>query len=147
MLIRWRLRTKFAAALLLAASGTAQAYDPIVTGRGWHRVASFENGQCQAEVGTNGQFYVIAVYGMAPGERARLILSNEDMKPIDRTVHADDGGHWSEYYIPFLWHHENGTVQAFIQSASCTVPLEFEWQRRKSWDEKPPLTNPYRDRG
>ena len=91
--------TAFSALAFYTAS--ASAYDPLVLKRGWERVAFTESEPCEAEVGTNGRFYIIAVYGMEPGERARFTLSNGDMRPIQREVTADNSGISTNYYAPF----------------------------------------------
>jgi hypothetical protein len=105
------------------------AYDPIVLKQGWERVRFVESGPCQAEVGTNGRFYVLAVYGMEPGERANLVLTNGEMRPIVRTVIANSDSVWSDYYVPFQWGRSGGTVSATISSQSCDVALGFDWTR------------------
>lgn len=141
-----RTATRTIAISLLAAlwmAGPAMAYDPIVSARGWERVASHEDGPCYGEVGSNGQFYVLAVYGMDPGEEAQLTIRSGDMPPIRRTVRANAGGAWRDYYIPFRANRDGGAVYATISSASCQVPLDFSWSRKKGWDEPAPLRNPY----
>ena len=115
-------------ALALCASSAA-AYDPIVSRQGWERVDFTRSGPCEAEVGTNGRFYVIAVYGMEPGEQADFTLSNGDMQPIQRSVHADGEGVWTNYYIPFRWGRSGGTVDARVSSESCDIALSFDWTR------------------
>lgn len=112
---------------LCAAS--ASAYDGIVLERGWERVDFAESGPCQAEVGTNGRFYVIAVYGMEAREQASFTLSNGGMRPIQRVVRADGEGVWTDYYVPFRWGVDGGTVDAQVSSESCTVALSFDWKR------------------
>ncbi|MCB2088657.1 MAG: hypothetical protein KDD98_07510 [Sphingomonadaceae bacterium] len=145
MRITARSIARIAPLLALAATGTAQAYDPIVSKQGWVRVDSYQDRQCYGEVGTNGRFYVLAVYGMEPGERAQLTITNGDMQPIRREVRANSGGKWTDYYIPFRFGTgEGGYVTATISGQSCQVPLGFSWQRSKGWEEKPPLRNPYR---
>lgn len=114
---------------ILAFAGPALAYDQIVLARGWERVAADGSDQCEAEVGSNGKFYIIAVYGLQPGERARFHLANEDIRPIERRITADGGGHWSNYYLPFLWNHTGGTVDILIESESCQLSLTFDWER------------------
>jgi len=132
-------------ALAAAALGTATlAYDPIVPARGWYRVASDRSDDCRGEVGTNGQFYVLSVTGLSPGEAGRLQLFNGDMMPIDWTIWADGSGAWQHYYIPFRPNRgEGGVVLAQISAADCSLALEFPWQRRKGWEERPPTQNPY----
>lgn len=115
--------------MLGLCAASASAYDPIVLKRGWERVASAESGPCEAEVGTNGRFYVIAVYGMEPGESASFTLSDTDMRPLERNVIADDEGVWTDYYVPFRFGREGGSVTAQVLSESCDVSLTFDWQR------------------
>ena len=123
-LLRWTILP-----LLACCAASASAYDPIVLKRGWERVDFTRSGPCEAEAGTNGRFYILAVYGMEPGERAGLTLTNGDMRPIERSVTADSEGVWTDYYIPFRWGHEGGTVAAAVSSASCDVSLSFDWKR------------------
>lgn len=133
------LRRAIALSALALASGAA-AYDPIVLEHGWYRVDIYDHRGCFGEVGTNGQFFVLTVAGLEPGEQARLFLTNGDMQPIDRVVRADGTGRWREYYIPFRPNRgEGGEVLASISGARCNVPLSFAWQRKKGWDEQLPL--------
>ncbi len=134
------MRTLSALALILVATGTAQAaYDPVVLKRGWERVDRFEGAECSGEVGTNGRFYVISAEGFAPGERAFLTITNGDMPPIERSVRIDGQGNWQDYYIPFRYNHVGGAVAVTLATADCVVPLGFTWQRAKGWDEPAPL--------
>lgn len=121
------------AVLTLTSATVATAYDPIVLKRGWYRVDRTSDGACLGEVGTNGQFYVLTVAGLNPSEEARLVITNGDMKPIDRVVRADGAGRWQEYYIPFRSNNgEGAVVSASITSASCALPLQFTWQRKRA---------------
>ena len=134
-------------ALALSASSAA-AYDPIVIERGWYRVASdgASDGAhgCRGEVRTNGQFYVLAATGLVTGEPGRLQIFNGDMPPIDRAVRANDSGAWQQYYIPFRPNRgEAGRVFARLSAPGCMLTFEVPWQRRKGWDERSPLDNPY----
>lgn len=113
----------------LASAVPAAAYDPVVLSRGWVRVASDSTDECEAEVGSNGKFYIVAVYGLQPGERARFYLTNEEIRPIDRRVTADSGGNWSTYYLPFLWNYTGGTVDIRIDGGACHLSLSFDWER------------------
>src|SRR5690606_7244497 len=110
---------------------TAAALDEIVTRRGWEQVDYAQNGRCRAEVRGNGQFYRIAGAGMEPGETVRVVLRNEDIKPVQYRVTANDDGMWREFYVPFVWHLEGGVVQVGVQSERCILDLSFAWQRRR----------------
>lgn len=132
------IRLVVCAAVLAAAP--AAAYDPIVIARGWQQVDAVRDGDCSGEVLSNGQFYVLTVTGLAPEQDARLVLTNGDMKPIDRTVRAKGDGTWQEYYIPFRENQpDGGLVEATITAPDCQVPLRFEWRPRLGWDEPGPL--------
>ena len=135
------MRPIIAVSILSALAATAaQAYDPIVLARGWERVDAFESEDCTGEVGTNGRFYVMSASGFAPGESAVLTIENGDMRPIEREVRADQAGEWRDYYIPFRPNRgEGGIVRVTLASASCVVPLSFEWSRAKGWDIPAPL--------
>lgn len=137
-------RTSISLAAFAAAVATpAPAYDPVVLAKGWYRVASDQADGCRAEVGTNGQFYVLSVVGLEPDESGRLRITNGDMKPIDRAIRADGNGGWQRYYIPFRPNRgEGGMVFAQVIAADCALALEFPWQRRKGWEERAPLEKP-----
>ena len=121
----------------IALSGPAGAWDEIVTQRGWTQVDYVEDGDCRAEVRTNGQFYRIAQSGLRPGEVVSFQLRNADVRPVQHRFVADSDGAWREFYVPFLWHREGGTVRVELDSASCPQNLSFEWRRRRLAD--PPL--------
>ena len=117
--------------LAVALSGPAVAWDEIVTQRGWQQVDYDEAGDCRAEVKGNGQFYRIAQAGLRPGEVVHFYLANEDIKPVEYRIVADSDGAWRQFYVPFLWNYEGGTVFVELQSASCTQTLTFDWRRRR----------------
>lgn len=119
------------AAALLVLSGPAVGLDEIVRSRGWMQVDYVQDAECRAEVRGNGQFYRIAGAGMEPGEEVRIVIRNEDVKPVQYRVVANDDGMWREFYVPFVWHLEGGVVQVDVQSVSCILDLSFAWQRRR----------------
>ena len=119
---------------MLMLSGPAVALDEIVAQRGWSQVDYAEAGDCRAEVRTNGHFYRIAQNGLRPGEVVRFRLRNSDVRPIEYRRVADSDGAWREFYVPFLWHRDGGTVQVELQSASCPQTLSFVWRRRSAAD-------------
>jgi hypothetical protein len=115
----------------VALSGPAVAWDEIVAERGWAQVDYTEAGDCRAEVRSNGQFYRIAGAGLAPGEAVGFRLANADVRPVEYRIVADSDGAWRQFYVPFLWHRDGGTVLVELQSASCSLNLAFEWTRRR----------------
>ena len=116
---------------VLALSGPAAAFDEIVGARGWEQVDYAENGACRAEVRGNGRFYRIAGEGVRPGEVVRFHLQNENLGPVDYRVVANGDGAWREFYIPFTWHRDGGTVNVSLASESCSLSLSFAWQRQQ----------------
>lgn len=110
----------------------ALALDEIVHERGWAQVDYAESGECRAEVRGNGQFYRIAGAGLRPGEVVSFHLENADIRPVEYRVVADSDGAWRQFYVPFLWHRDGGTVSVDLQSASCALNLSFDWERRRS---------------
>ena len=117
---------------LAMLAGPAAALDEIVYERGWTQVDYVEYGECRAEVRGNGQFYRIAQAGLAPREVVFFHLENEDIKPVERRIVADSAGAWRQFYVPFLWHRDGGTVTVDLDSASCSVQLSFDWQRSRA---------------
>lgn len=118
-------------AAALSLTGPAAALDEIVAARGWSQVDYAEDGDCRAEVRTNGQFYRIAGQGVRPGEVIDFQLRNADVRPVEYRIAANSGGAWRKFYVPFLWGRDGGTVSIDLQSASCDLDLTFEWSRRQ----------------
>ena len=58
-------------------------------------------------------------------------LQNEDIKPLEYRVVANGDGAWRNFYVPFVWHLEGGTVQVELASESCSLNLSFAWARRR----------------
>ena len=121
----------FATLAALALAGPASALDEIVAARGWQQVDYAEDGDCRAEVRGNGQFYRIAQQGLRPGEVVQFTLLNNDVRPVEYRLVANSDGAWRQFYVPFLWDAEGGTVLVEMQSASCRQRLAFDWQRRR----------------
>ena len=109
----------------------ALALDEIVAEHGWAQVDYAEDGECRAEVRGNGQFYRIAGEGLRPGEVVSFHLENADIKPVEYRVVANSDGAWRQFYVPFLWHRDGGTVSVDLQSATCALSLSFDWERRR----------------
>jgi len=118
-------------AAALSLTGPAAALDEIVAARGWSQVDYAEDGDCRAEVRTNGQFYRIAGQGVRPGEVIDFQLRNADVRPVEYRIAANSDGAWRKFYVPFLWGRDGGTVSIDLQSASCDLDLTFEWSRRQ----------------
>ena len=129
--MRLLLRIGLLAAATVALARPATAWDEIVSQRGWQQVDYEENGTCRAEVKGNGQFFRIAQAGLRPGEVVHFYLANQDIRPIEYNLVADDDGAWRYFYVPFLWNWEGGTVFVELQSASCRLTLTFDWTRRR----------------
>lgn len=126
---------------LVALAASATAYDPIVRERGWEQVDRYQSDRCAGEAGTNGQAYVLAGTGFAPGEPLVLTIANGDMTPILRRVRADGDGAWRDYYLPFRWHRAGGIVEVTLAGEDCAIPLSFAWTRVRSGVEAGPFDN------
>ena len=87
-----------------------------------------EEHDCTLEVSGNGRFYRLTAWGLEPGEAARFVLYNEDIRPIDRTVRANPDGVWAEFYMPALAHRRLGRVHAFVTGSRC-VFCRLPWMR------------------
>ena len=127
----WTIGTGLAGVAVLALAGPAGALDELVAARGWSQVDYAENGECRAEVRSNGQFYRIAGQGLRPGEVVRLRVQNEDIKPLEYRAVANGDGAWRDFYVPFVWHLEGGVVQVALASPGCSLNLSFGWARRR----------------
>jgi hypothetical protein len=114
-----------------AVSGPALAWDEIVAARDWQQVDYSEDGGCRAEVRGNGQFYRIAGQGLRPGEVVYFHLENSGIRPVEYRIVANSDGAWRQFYVPFLWHRDGGTVSVALESESCNLALSFEWSRRR----------------
>ena len=44
---------------------------------------------------------------------------------------ANEDGAWRQFYVPFMWNYEGGTVFVELESASCSQRLVFDWTRRR----------------
>ena len=108
-------------------SGSASAQDDIVAARGWPTVDAAQGDGCAGEVQGNGKIFRISGRGFVPGNAVYFHLENEDIVPVEYTDAADGEGRWSRYYVPFLWHHDGGTVTVDIASGRCTLHLSFPW--------------------
>lgn len=125
------MRLAFAGLAALALAGPAAALDEIVAARDWAQVDYAESGDCRAEVRSNGQFYRIAGQGLQPVEVVSFHLQNADVRPVEYRIAANSDGAWRQFYVPFLWGREGGTVSVDLESASCDLDLSFEWSRRR----------------
>ena len=66
-----------------------------------------------------------------PGEVVSFHLENSDVRPVEYRLIANSDGAWRQFYVPFLWHREGGTVRVDLQSATCALSLSFGWERRR----------------
>jgi hypothetical protein len=95
----------------------------------WPLLGFARDRACELTIIGNGKTMQIAATGLLPGERARFRLSNAGMKPIDWRVLANRNGAWSQHYIPFLWHHQGGTVSVSLEGSTCRLTASAPWAR------------------
>jgi len=84
---------------------------------------------CLVEVSGNGRFYRLDAYGLEPGQSMQLVIYNENMRPIQRTVRSSSGGTWSDFYMPALPLRDSGLAQADLFGAGCELSVQFAWHR------------------
>jgi hypothetical protein len=124
-----QMLTRTAVLAVCISLGTA----PAVLAQSWIGpvVASGvdETGDCRIDVAGNGRFYKLTARGLEPGETARLVLFNEDMRPIERSVRIRGDGSWAEFYMPALPRYRDGVVHAYLTGARCDLEVAFAWRR------------------
>ena len=116
-----------AVGLAIGAAAPSHAVEPVEGG--WSEIARDRDGDCRLSVTGEGRFFRIAATGLRPGERARLFLSNGDMKPLDWSIRADGRGEFARYYLPFRWHRDGDTVAVSLTGGECAVATAFDWRR------------------
>jgi len=131
-----RLTMLGAACIGLAVAVPASARHSITDD--WPLLARDRQGDCQLDIVGNGRFMQLRAIGLAPGEAARLGVTNAAMKPIDWQVRADGTGAWSLIYLPFLWNNGDGTtrdalggstVAVSLTGADCALSAAASWKR------------------
>jgi hypothetical protein len=95
----------------------------------WPVLDAASDGDCELAIRGNGKTLLITATGLLPGERARFRLDNAGMKPIDWRVLANRNGSWSQYYVPFLWQRDGGTVSVALDGATCGLSTSTPWAR------------------
>lgn len=97
-----------------------------------------EQDECRIEVFGNGRFYRFDAYGLEPGEVAQLVLLNEDLRPVERTVRVGQDGRWADYYLPGVGGRKRGVIEASLTGARCDLQVSFAWRTPSaSPDDRP----------
>lgn len=118
-----RLSVLAVACLVLAGPASARPIDAA-----WPEVVRAEQGECSLSITGDGRFFRIAASGLGAGERARYVLENGDMRPIDWQVRADSNGEFARYYLPWRENHGDSQVTVSIDSASCRLTVGFPFR-------------------
>lgn len=104
----------------------------------WPVLSQSRDADCSLEIVGQGKIMVIRASGLAPGQQARLGITNAAMKPIDWTVRADQAGNWSLVYLPFLWSNGDGTARSdssggivgvTLAASQCRMSASAPWTR------------------
>lgn len=95
----------------------------------WPVLVSRQDGDCALSIAGNGKIVRIAASGLAPGEGARIRLTNGDMAPIAWNHTADGDGRIVRYYLPFRFNRPGGLVDLTVAAGTCTLGGNFAWQR------------------
>jgi hypothetical protein len=95
--------------------------------KGWRQIAFDRDGDCAAEIRTNGKFVLVNASGLGANSSGRYYLTNRDIKPIDWAISANADGTWARYYVPFVPGRDTGTVEITLATRQCSLGLAFEW--------------------
>ncbi len=114
-----------AAALLAAVGGQASAS----LGDQWPLLGFDRAGDCKLAITSSGRTLQLRARGLIPGEALRLRLSNGDMVPIERDLHADAAGGALQYYLPFRLNRDGGEVVVTLDASRCRLSASAPWTR------------------
>ena len=120
-----RLAASLGLALLAMPAGAARA----MIGDSWPLLALDQDGGCALTITSAGRAMQLRARGLIPGEAYRLVLTNGDMKPVAFSAYADNHGGLLQYYLPFRFNRDGGTVRVRIAAARCTLLAAADWDR------------------
>lgn len=120
-----RLAASLSLAVLVMPAGTARA----MIGDSWPLLGLDQDGGCDLTIASAGRAMQLRASGLIPGEAYRFVLTNGDMKPVAFTAYADNRGGLLQYYLPFRFNRDGGTVRIRIAAARCTLSAAADWDR------------------
>ena len=111
-----------ATGLALATASPAQNAPRLVLDRAW-------SDGCELAIVSQGKAMLLRASGLIPGEVYRFVLTNGDMEPVIFSGYADGRGGLVQYYIPFRFNRDGGTVRVSIAAARCALAAQADWDR------------------
>ena len=123
--MKQQISAGIAAVLLIA--GAAQASASL--GDQWPLLGFARAGDCELAITSSGRAMQLRARGLIPGEALRLRLTNGDMVPIERDLHADAAGGAAQYYLPFRLNRDGGEVVVTIDASRCRLTAAAPWTR------------------
>ncbi len=124
-----RVTTRLAAALVFASLAAPASADRAIIGDSWPLLGLDQDGGCDLTIASAGRAMQLRASGLIPGEAYRFVLTNGDMKPVAFTAYADNRGGLLQYYLPFRFNRDGGTVRVRIAAARCTLSAAADWDR------------------
>lgn len=110
-------------------SGLAEAAPGTLIGDRWPLLGFTRQGDCELAITSSGRALQLRARGLIPGEALRLRLTNGDMMPIERNLHASADGTVLQYYLPFRLNRDGGMVAVTIDGARCQLTATAPWTR------------------
>ena len=120
-----RFTINLAASLGLACSAIPASAAPA----GSQLLDSDRSGGCELAIASAGKAMLLRASGLIPGELYRFALTNGDMKPVVFTGYADSRGGLIQYYVPFRFNRDGGTVRVNVTAARCSLAAQADWDR------------------
>ena len=124
-----RVTTRLAAALVFASLAAPASAARAMIGDNWPLLGLDQDGGCALTITSAGRAMQLRASGLIPGEAYRFVLTNGDMKPVAFTAYADNRGGLLQYYLPFRFNRDGGTVRVRIAAARCTLSAAADWDR------------------
>lgn len=113
------------AALAMSGAGPTGA----AVGDRWPLLGFARQGDCELAITSSGRALQLRARGLIPGEALQLRLTNGDMVPIDRRLHAGTDGTMLQYYLPFRFNRDGGIVAVTIDASRCQLTASAPWRR------------------
>jgi hypothetical protein len=124
-----RTVTCLAATLSFTVLAAPASAERSTIGDSWSLLDLDRSGGCELTIASAGKAMQLRASGLIPGEVYQFVLTNGDMKPVMFTGYADSRGGLVQYYHPFRFNRDGGTVRVSITAARCNLSAAAEWNR------------------
>ena len=120
-----RATIKIAASLILAlgAASASARNSPLVL------LDRDRSEGCELSISSQGKAMLLRASGLIPGELYRFALTNGDMQPLAFAGYADSAGGLTQYYLPFRFNRDGGTVRVRVAGSRCSLAAQADWDR------------------